>query len=66
MAEVEPGSALSSTSFQESLGNILNALQDSSSQDELLLAEIFTRLFHFERQVEQLKVQLFKRELATS
>jgi hypothetical protein len=49
-----------STGYQESLGKVLGHLKEKSSPQELLLGELFTRIYNFERQVENLKVSLFR------
>ena len=51
-----------SNSYQESLGKILVSLKEKSSTYELLLADLFTRVLQFEKQVESLKVSLFRQE----
>lgn len=49
-----------STGYQESLAKILFQLKEKSTAQELQLAELFNRIYAFERQVESLKVQLFR------
>ena len=51
-----------STGYQESLGKILVSLKEKSNAYELLLADLFTRILQFEKQVESLKVSLFRQE----
>ena len=49
-----------SNGYQESLGKILVSLKEKSNTYELLLADLFTRILQFEKQVENLKVSLFR------
>ena len=49
-----------SSGYQESLSKIIHSLKEKSNAYELLLAELFYRILAFEKQVECLKVSLFR------
>ena len=41
--------------FKSSIQNIVTTMQDQSSLSQILLAQVFTLVFHFERKVDTLK-----------
>ena len=49
MSSSLPEQSRNSTGYQESLSKILGQLQEKSSPKDLLLGELFMRLFKFER-----------------
>lgn len=53
---------LDSQGYQESLSKILSSLRQQSGEIDILLGELFQKMLSFEKQVENLKISLFRRD----
>ena len=61
-SSITPVSEPDKFTYRESLKNIVIGLQQRSNMFEIELAKIFTIIFKYEKQVEALKVALFRQE----